>query len=157
MSAGQEGGVPLLRCRRLPALTNNPIEPGDYFTYASSAVCLTRETLSILLVRTCEMQVPRPGGHQEVEARGGPPQSLGGYNPAQHFFGRVVGLLTQMAQGGVSPRDSAQCHSAHVPPNVAQARYRISVKEHGMHAQHGVLVFFSLLCATHVHAHIVAQ
>ena len=55
MSADQEGEVPLLRCRRLPLLTNNPVEPGDYLTCAISAMCFTRETLSIPLVRTCEM------------------------------------------------------------------------------------------------------
>ena len=125
MSADQEGEVLLLRCRRLPVLTNNSIEPGDYFTYASSAVCLTRETLSTPLVRTCEMQALRLGGHQEVETRDELSQSLDGDNSAQHFFGRVVDLLTQVAQGNVSPRGSAQCHSAHVPPNVAQARHRI--------------------------------
>ena len=112
---------------------------------------------SSILVRTCEMQVLRLGGHQEVETRDELSQSLDGDDSTQHFFGRVVDLLTQMVQGNVSPRDSAQCHSAHVLPNVAQARYRISVEEHGMHAQHGVLVFVSLLDATHVHAHVAAE
>ena len=69
MSADQEGEVLLWRCRRLPILTNNSIEPGDCFTHAGSPVCFARETLSILFVRTCKMQVLRLGGHQEVETR----------------------------------------------------------------------------------------
>ena len=70
MSADQEGEVLLLRYRRLPLLTNNSIEPGDYLTYTGGTVCLTRETLSVLIMRTCKVQVLRFGGHQEVDMRG---------------------------------------------------------------------------------------
>ena len=136
MSADKEGKALLLCCRRLLVLTNDSVEPGDNFMYAGGPVCFTRKTLSILFVRTCKMQVLRFGGHQEVETRDELLQSLDGDDSAQHFFGRVVDLLTQVVHGDVSPRNSAQCHSAHVLPNVAQARYRISVEEHGMHAQH---------------------
>ena len=55
---------------------------------------LPEKTLSTLFVRARKVQVLRLGGHQEVQTRDELLQSWDGDDSAQHFFGRVVDLLT---------------------------------------------------------------
>ena len=67
-----------------------------------------RETLRAFLMRSSQVHVLRFSRGQEVQAGNKFRQPLGGDDSAEHLFGRVVDLLTQVVNGDVSAWDSAQ-------------------------------------------------